>query len=276
MGFFGWINKQIKKFTGQATFEEADQRYEDIIKRFNEHKAYFDSETDKCIQKIEKHVDNINEAKKRIKTELFPVFAEKIKQLADVSISDVIIKEQYEGQSVDFEQVKNRSDLFLIDFKKNPFKTNVLAIVTLGFATRKRAKETLLKVKEEEERINEVIERMNSELARINRIEESLGNIEHYFDSLIDVYNALLNRLDHSINFLLFRCLNLLHTIVRAEMSIKHLPKRQQKEIEAIVTISKIMKQMVDTQIIVDESVSSSEVEAKKDFSAINEMYNAA
>ena len=53
MGLFGWLNNIRKKITGQATFEEADQKYEELIRRFNQHKAYFESETEKCIQKIE-------------------------------------------------------------------------------------------------------------------------------------------------------------------------------------------------------------------------------
>lgn len=278
MGLFGWLNNIRKKITGQATFEEADQRYEELLRRFNKHKSYFESETEKCIQKIEWHVNSINQAKKEIKTVLFPAFAEKIQQLADVSISDSFIKEQYGRNSVEIEGVKERSDLFLIDFKKNPFKTNFLAFVTLGILTRKRAKESLLKVKEEEKRIEEVIERMDSELARLNRMEEALENIEYYFNSLLELYNTLLNRLDHSVNYLLFRCLNMVHAIVKVQMSIKYLLKRQQKEIEAIVTISSIMKKMVDTQIVVDKSESLSEAKNKLEFNTneIKEKYNAA
>ncbi len=278
MGLFGWIKNKVKNFTGQATFEEADQRYEKLMMRFNEHKEYFESETEKCIQKIELHVNNINQAKKEIKTVLFPAFAEKIQKLADVSISESFIKEQYGRNPIELEGVKERSELFLIDFNKNPFKTNFLAFVTLGFLTRKRAKETLLKVKEEEKRIEEVIERMDSELARLNRIEEALGNIEYYFNSLLELYNTLLNRLDHSVNYLLFRCLNMVHAIVKVQMSIKYLPKRQQKEIEAIVTISSIMKKMVDTKIVIDKSASLSETKNKLEVNTneIKEMYNAA
>ena len=133
-------------------------------------------------------------------------------------------------------------------------------------------------MKEEEKRIEEVIERMDSELARLNRIEEALGNIEYYFNSLLELYNTLLNRLDHSVNYLLFRCLNMVHAIVKVQMSIKYLPKRQQKEIEAIVTISSIMKKMVDTQIVVDKSESLSEAKNKLEFSTneIKEKYYAA
>lgn len=278
MGFFGCINNIRKKITGQATFEEADQKYEELLQRFNQHKAYFESETEKCIQKIESHVDSINKAKKKIKTVLFPAFAEKIQQLADVSISDSFIKEQYGRNSIEIEGVKDRSELFLIDFKKNPFKTNFLAFVTLGVLTRKKAKETLLKVNEEEKRVEEVIERMDSELDRLNRMEEALRNIEYYFNSLLELYNTLLNRLDHSVNFLLFRCLNTVHAIVKVQMSIMYLPKRQQKEIEAIVTISSIMKKMVDTQIVIDKSASLTEAKNKLEFSTneIKEKYNAA
>lgn len=67
MGIFGWIGRKAramaaaisrgyKSFSGQATFEEADRMYEDIRKRFDEHKAYFEKEVDSISSQIDEHV----------------------------------------------------------------------------------------------------------------------------------------------------------------------------------------------------------------------------
>lgn len=191
MGIFGWIGRKAKavtsaisnavkatgraissgykSFTGQATFEEADKMYEDVMRRFEAHKAYFEKEVDNLSSEIEAQVKSINSSKETIKTELFPAFAEKMKKLKDITVSDEYLKEYFSGTTLKVDSMKSKADLYLIDFKKNPFKSNSLAIVTLGFYTRKKAKETLERVKEEKKRLEEEMARMDSELVKLRK-----------------------------------------------------------------------------------------------------------
>lgn len=279
MGIFGWfsskvkavakgisnafravgnvVSKGYKNFTGQATFEEADRLYEEIRERFEKHKAYFESEVEKISKDIDEQVKSINDSKIAIKTELFPAFAEKLKYLKDVEFDQNFMKEFYDVPSMKVDSMKAKADLFLIDFKKNPFKSNALAIISLGFYTRKKAKQTLEKVKEEKARLEEEMQRMDAELVRLRNIQEALKLIAEYYVSLIELYRALLNRLDNAVNFLLIRCISFAHKLVRENMSIKRLPKSQQKEIQAMVTISIIMKEMVNKKITLEGSTST-------------------
>ena len=267
MGLFGWIARKTtsafksvgtavangyKKFTGKATFEEADRMYEDIKSRFEQHKAYFEKEVESLSSDIDDQVKVINRAKITIKTELFPAFAEKMKCLKDIPISDDYMKEYFSGSTLKVDSLKAKADLYLIDFKKNPFKSNALAIVTLGFYTRKKAKETLEKVREEKKRLEEEMKRMDSELVKLRNIKEALELIAEYYVLLIEVYRALLNRLDNSVNFLMIKCISTTHRLVREQMSIKLLPKSQQSEIMAMISISKVLKSMVDKNITMD------------------------
>ena len=245
MGIFGWIGRKAravaaaisrgyKSFSGQATFEEADRMYEDIRKRFDEHKAYFEREVNNISSQIDKHVQSINKSKETIKTDLFPAFAEKMRVLKDVKVEQVFLKELFEGSTLKVDSMKSKADLYLIDFKKNPIKSNALAIISLGFYTRKKAQETKERVIEEKKRLEE-------EMVMIN-----------YYSSMIELYVALLTRLDNSINFLMIRCISFEHKLVNEQMSIKLLPKSQQAEIMAMVSISIIMKAMVDKRITLD------------------------
>lgn len=274
MGIFGWIGRKAKavtsaiknavkatghatsngykSFTGQATFEKADKMYEDVMRRFEAHKAHFEKEVDRLSSQIETQIKVINKSKETIKTELFPAFAEKMKQLKDITVSDEYIKEYFSGITLKVDSMKSKADLYLIDFKKNLFKSNSLALVTLGFYTRKKAKETLEHVKEEKKRLEEEMARMDSELVKIRRIKEALEVIAEYYLSLIELYRALLNRLDNSVNFLMIRCISFAHKLVREQMSIKLLPKSQQAEIMAMVSISKVLKSMVDKNITME------------------------
>lgn len=251
MGILGWrkIVNGYKSFTGQATFEEADKMYEDVKRRFEVHKANFEKEIDALSSQIDSHVKSINRSKKMIKMELFPAFAEKMKHLKDIPISDEYLKEYFFGTSLQIESMKSKAELYLIDFKKNPFKSNALAVVTLGFYTRKQAKETLERINEEKVRLEEEKTRMDSELVKLRNIKDALELISEYYLSLIEVYKALLNRIDNSVNFLMIRCISFAHKLVHEQMSIKLLPKSQQAEIMAMVTISKVLKTMVEKNI---------------------------
>ena len=223
--------------------------YEDIKRRFEEHKRYFEKEVENLSSEIDTQVKSINESKETIKTELFPAFADKMHRLKDIPVSDEYLKEYFSGTALKVDSIKTKADLYLVDFKKNPFKSNVLAIVSLGFYTRKKSKETLERVKEEKARLEEEMRRMDSELVKLRRIKDALELIAEYYLSLIEVYRALLNRLDNSVNFLMIRCISFAHKLVREQMSIKLLPKSQQAEIMALVSISKLLKTMVDTNI---------------------------
>lgn len=279
MGMFGWIGRKIaavghaisngyKSFTGQASFEEADRMYADIKRRFEEHKCYFEKEVDSLSTEIEKQVISINKSKTIIKTELFPAFSEKMSRLKDIPVSDHYLKEYFSGSTLKVDKIKAKADLYLIDFKKNPIKNNALAIVTLGFYTRKKAKETLERVREEKKRLEEEMARMDSELTKLRRIKDALELIAEYYLSLIEIYRKLLSRLDNSVNFLMIRCISSVHKLVRDQMSIKLLPKSQQAEIMAMVSISKVLKTMVEKNITMEgktESISRNISEVKEE-----------
>lgn len=290
MGILGWIGRKAKavtsaisnaikatgqalssgckSFTGQATFEEADKMYEDVMRRYNSHVAYFKKEAKKLESQIEKQVEEINNSKETIKTELFPAFANKIKHLKDITVSDEYLKEYFSGTTFKVDSMKSKSDLYLIDFKKNPIKSNGLAIITFGIYTRKLAKRNQENVKAEKKRLEEEMARMDSELVKLRNIKQALELIAEYYLSLIELYRVLLNRLDNSVNFLMIRCISFAHKLVREQMSIKLLPKSQQAEIMAMVSISKVLKSMVDKNITMEgktEKISSNVAAVKEE-----------
>ena len=252
MGILGWIGNSYRRFTGKATFEEADKIYEAISSRFEKHKEYFESQVTAISEEIEKNVTSINRSKELIKTELFPAFAQKMKSLKDIPVSDDYMKEYFSGTAIRVDEMKSKADLYLIDFHRHRFRSNALAIISLGFYTRKKAKETLLKVKEEELRLKEEMKRMDSELTKLHRICDALALVSEYYLSLIDLYRALLNRLDNSVNYLMMRSIIYARKLTREHMSIKLLPKSQQKEIMAMLSVSKILKEMVDKNITME------------------------
>lgn len=280
MGLFGFVRKKVRcagekvkelgakainavktvttnmwnVYTGKDKYEKAKQLYEDISRKYNEKQEQFHSELEKYVAKIEAHVTAINSSKEKIKTDLFVQMAKKMANIKDINVSGVFTVEEFLPNKVSFDGIRTKSELFKIDFDKHKFKTTIQAYFTLGFYTRKKAKETLQAVEEEEAKLKTEMKKIDAELVRLKLIEESLANVEYYFISLIEMYETLLIRLDSSVNYLYVRCMSFAHKLVHAEMSVKKLPKMQQKEIEAIITASKILKNMTDMRVIAVEN----------------------
>ena len=244
------VKKVAARISGKDKFEEGERLYDEISKRYNEKREHFQKEIERITSLIEEHVKSINDSKRMIKRELFPAMANKISKIKDIRISDEYSVEEYIESVLNVDTIRSREQLFTIDFNAHKVKTTFQAIFTLGFYTRKKAKETLYNVKEEEAKINSEISRMDSEINKIYIIEKSIKQVADMFTSVIEMYNNLLIRLDSSINYLLVRSLAFAHQIVGKQMSVKVLPKMQQKEVEAIVTASKILKTMTETQLL--------------------------
>lgn len=267
------------KFSGKGTYNEAEKLYAKIVDKYNCRREKFNEDVGRLTESIENHVDKINKSKEIIKTDLFIKMANNMEKIHDISVSKDFTIEAYKREVLSFDSVRSKSELYKIDFNKHKFKTSLQAIFTLGFLTRKKAKETLYAVQEEEAKINTEIAKMDAETRKLEVIDKSLENVEYYFDSLINTYEKLLVRLDNNVNYLYIRCLSFAHKLVNKEMSIRKLPKIQQKEVESIITASKILKAMTDAQIVNIEN--SNEVKVygdnlKNQFNAINEAVQAA
>lgn len=267
------------KFSGKDTFKEAEELYEKISNKYNKHKRKFDEELERYVDSIEKHVERINTSKEIIKMDLFVRMAENMEKIHDVVISEDFTIESYKQSVLSFDSVREKKALYKIDFNKHKFKTSIQAFFTLGFYTRKKAKETLYAVQEEEGKINNEIAKMNAEIKKLEVIDKSLENVDYYFETLIGMYEKLLVRLDNNVNYLFVRCLNFAHKLVHKEMSVRRLPKIQQEEVEAIVTASKILKKMTDAQIVSisdTNNVKKHVEDMKKQFEEIKNVVNAA
>lgn len=267
------------KFSGKDKFEEAEKLYQDIEKRYRERRRRFDQQLNEYTDKIEQHVKSINKSKEMIKGELFLQMARKMEKIKDISVSQDFSVEAYMAEALSFDDIRSKSQLYKIDFNKHKFKTTFQAIFTLGFYTRKKAKETLLAVQEEEKKVDHEISKMDAEIVKLKAIEKSLSNVEFYFTSLIEMYENLLIRLDSSVNYLFVRCMNFAHRLVREEMSIRKLPVMQQKEVEAIISASQILKAMTDAQITSigeKKEVETYKTNMKDEYDKMCEAYRAA
>ena len=305
MGFWGWLGGKVKsacrkvasglkeakdwikekatnvwnKFTGKKDFEEAEKLYEKISEKYNHRRKNFETDVENYTKSIERYVDAINKYKVRIKKELLPQMAEKLKRLIDSKVSKEFSFEEFEIKGLTFDELRAKEKLYKIDFKKHPIKSNALAVLTLGFYTRKKAKETLYAVQEEEKKIDCEIAKMDAETKRLEAIDASLSNVSRYFEGLIELYENMLTRADNAVNFLFVRCMRLEQKIVKEQMTMKHLSKIQQTEIKVLYSASLILKTMADMTIVsVEEKKHVIEFEDKvhHQYDEMIRSYNAA
>lgn len=249
-GIVAGAKNLIDKVTGKDKVKEAEELLKEITKKYEIKEIWFRNEVDKYVNSINCHVNKINEAKKLIKTELFIQMADNMRKIKDVNIDPSFKIESFSQNEYKFDSVRGKKDLFLINFDKYVIENTVLAIVTFGIATRKKAKETLMRVEEEEAKVNAEIAKMETEIQRLKAIDMSLANVEKYFADLIEIYKQLLVRLENNVKYLQLRCLAFAYKIIQSEMSVRRLPVAQVKEIEAVVTASMILKSMVEKQIV--------------------------
>jgi hypothetical protein len=260
----GLFERTYRKFTGKDKFEEAEARYEALKKRFVKQLEKYERETDELIDELNVHVEAINGYKVQIKTELFPSYADKMSLIKGVNISKKFPLEEFMQGETDFHDVRDREDLFSIDFTEHPIVAHLKCWFTMGIWSRKLAKETLYKVQEEEKRVEEEFARMEAEIEKLRLIKISLMQIEGYYKDLIILYQQMLTRLDNSVNFLYTQNIKLAGAIGRRKLDGRTLPIVQQTEIKCINKASIIMKKMVDTCVTVDASTTSIEEYKRK------------
>lgn len=273
------VSNVWNKFSGKSTFDEAENLYKKITDKYNKRRKKFNQDIDNLTNQIESHINRINNYKSRIKKDLFVEMAVNLEKIKDINIGDDFSIEEFKSAAVKLDSVRTKNQLYKIDFNKQKFKTSVQAVFTLGFYTRKKAKETLYAVQEEEGKINREITKMDAEITKLQNIDASLKQVVYYFESLIAVYEQLLVRLNNSVHFLYLRSMQFAHKLVFQQMSLKRLPIIQRKEIEAITTASKILKIMTDTHIMSIEepsSVDKFEKNMKKQHDQIIKVYQAA
>ena len=117
-------------------------------------------------------------------------------------------------------------------------------MLTLGFFSRKKAKESLQQVKDEAKRIDEDIAKMDAHLAKIDQIISSINNVAEYFDGLIISYAKLLDRFEYGINTQRIAQLSASPELFSSKLDFRLLPVAHIEEFQALFNLSVVLKQM--------------------------------
>lgn len=234
------VAKVWKKCTGQDVAEEAERRLAALEERTRRRNEEFNAFTSEKSKEINDALASINACRKKLNDELFPQFCSLAGNFRNWSVADVGLEKSIRLKG-GCDTVRSREELMRIDFHNHPISANLLAVFTFGFATRKRAKESLNQVKEEEERMNAEFQKLEAEKARINGVLMSLRQVERQFESCLEIYSRVLDEVDYSVALLRSgRCI-LGGEIAGGKFDVEFLPERHLLSLKAADEITRIV-----------------------------------
>ena len=226
-----WVGHQVstayKRFSGEAKAEEAERLYAELQKRVQAKEAEFAEFALDKERRINAELEKINKSRVELSERLFSRYESIASNFANLEVvgvkGDGVVKVKHRNI-----KVRARGELFKIDFRNHPVKANALAVITLGFLTRKRADQSLKAVQAEEMRLEDDFAKMDAEKERLEQMLRSLHQISLYLTKTAKTYERILNELDYSVMFLRScrRVLNV-NVSLRSRFDVEFLPEQQ-------------------------------------------------
>lgn len=257
-------------FTGEKDAKRAKELYEQAKQKYEDFKAHFENEVAKFSQEINIYIEKINNLKVYYFDNLLVDFKRVISKVSGLDIESEEQLDGHFGYSYQHERLKRRSQIIKIDFDAHRFKNTVKAIVTLGFATRKAAKESLQEAEAYELGVNECIAKMKGELSKLARFSESVQNLLSYFTNVIQAAERCIDRLRHSLALLKNIHLVRSYSIINGKYDARKLPKAQVKTFMVTNNLMKILQAMSTHKYInaTGDNIEECDLSAAKQYAA--------
>jgi len=269
----GKTNKVWNGVTGRDKFDEAEELLKKIEDKYDKAKFNYEKEIEEININLKNKLEKINYHKKDVFNNHFKKFTLLGNKLHNLNIEGKSFLEYFDDSITEIKNqsgVKDKSKLYEIDFNNLSLKELGLGILTLGFFTRKKAKETLAKVENEEKRINEEIVKMDSQIKKLNVIVESINNVSHYFEVLIKNYSNLLDRFEYGISTQIQKTLLVGKRLENGKLDFKLMPIKHIEDFQALFNLSIVLKQMAtmgylndEVEIVVEDIEAIKNIESK-------------
>ncbi|MDN5103352.1 hypothetical protein O8C99_09150 [Aliarcobacter butzleri] len=261
-------SKVFNAVTGKATFLEAEKLYKKIEEEYTRKNNEYKKKIFDIGKEIEEKVSNINYHKEDIYLNHFERFKNLGDKLHNVSINGKHFLEYFDDSIIRINNqngIRSKREIYKIDFNNLKFTEIAFGILTLGFYTRKKAKETLLEVQAEEIRVKKDIEEMNSNIVKAQVILNSISNVSEYFTELIKNYSKILDRFEYGIKSQIQKNILKGSKLDNGKLNFKMMPIVHIQEFQALFNLSIVLYQMSslgylsDAGEIKDEDIKSLE-----------------
>ncbi|CAM3438055.1 hypothetical protein [Parendozoicomonas haliclonae] len=240
-------NKVWNAVTGKDKIKQAEELHQRTVQRFEDKERKYQEGVAQRGKEIELKLKQINGYKQSIFNQHFPRFAKLGNRLHNVRVAGSAFEEFFDDQILEISAlsgVRSKQELFKIDFNNLSFKEFALSVLTLGFFSRKKAKESLQQVQDEANRIEEEITKMDAHLKKIDQVISSISNVAEYFEKLIRSYDKLLDRFEYGINTQRIAQLGMSPELFKNKLDFRLLPVAHIEEFQALFNLSIVLKQM--------------------------------
>ena len=242
-------SKVWNSFTGKHYTDEAESIYDEINEKYKKSKIEYEDAVKEIGESIENKISHLNSFKIDIYQKHFKRFINVSSRLHNVTVKGVPFEELFDDSILEIKKekgVRNKEDLFLIDFDKMGFLDTAGMILSLGFFSRKKAKESLEKVKQEQIRVNAEIAEMEAQRIKLTVIAASIDNVVEYFETLIQNYEMLLDRFEFGIQTQRVKQMTHADNVFALKLNFKHIPIVHIEEFQALFNLSIVLKQMAN------------------------------
>ncbi|GKW54742.1 DNA repair protein [Pseudoalteromonas shioyasakiensis] len=242
-------SKVWNAFTGKHYTDEAEAIHDEINERYDKARANYQEAVQQISQEIQEKVSKINLNKKEIYEKQFERFKSIANRIHNVTVKGLPFEDFFDGSIYELnknQEIRSKENLILIDFDQMGFLETAGMILTLGFFSRKKAKESLERVKQERERVFEEIEKMKAQQTKLEVVSESIDNVVNYFEQLIKNYSSLLDRFEFGIQSQRVKQSSDASNVFSLKLDFKLLPIVHLEEFQALFNLSIVLKQMAN------------------------------
>lgn len=233
--------------TGKTTFEKAEKLHGEITEKYDKAKFAYEKAVKEIGDDIEEKVSTINAFKTDIYNIQFKRFTTMSNRLSNVTVKGQPFEELFDDGILEVKKkvgVRSKKELFLIDFNNMSFYEAARSILSFGSFSRKKAKQSLLKVQEEAKRIDEEIIKMITHQKQLKVIAESIDSVVEYFDVLIKNYSKLLDRFEYGIQTQRFKQQSNNNELFALKLDFRLIPIVHIEEFQALFNLSIVLKEM--------------------------------
>jgi gas vesicle protein len=242
-------SKVWNSFTGKHYSDEAEALYDEINERYDKARTEYQQAVKSLADDIEAKVSRLNLCKQEIYQKHFGRFISIASRIHNVTVKGLPFAELFDSSIYEVNQhntLRAKDDLVLINFDQMGFIETAGMILSLGFFSRKKAKESLERVKQERERVFEEIQKMKTQQTKLLVVSESIDNVVEYFDVLIKSYSSLLDRFEFGIQSQRVKLMANADNVFNLKLDFKLLPIVHIEEFQALFNLSIVLKQMAN------------------------------
>ncbi|MBU2024929.1 MAG: DNA repair protein [Gammaproteobacteria bacterium] len=240
-------SKVWNAFTGKHYTDEAESILDEAKLFYEQEEVQYKAEVQKMSAMVECKISHINACKEDIYDTHFQRFISVASRLHNVTVKGIPFEELFDESVLEVKNlqgVRTRSDIIKIDFDNMSIWQTAAMILTLGFGTRKKAKESLENAKQERKRVDEEIAKMNSQRSKLKVIVASIDQVVEYFDTLISSYVLLLDRFEYGIQTQRIKQMSKAENVFCLKLDFKKIPIVHIEEFQALFNLSIVLKQM--------------------------------